>query len=65
VPQPDTILAPTVAAYNAAHPSQPVELRFENAAQGGGVVGSIILSLLPVLLIGAFFYYLMGARRRS
>jgi hypothetical protein len=64
VPQPDTVLSPSVAAYNAAHPSQPIELRVESGAQGGAV-GAIVLSLLPVLLIGGFFYYLIGARRRS
>jgi hypothetical protein len=31
---------------------------------GDGVIVPIVLSLLPVLLIGGFFYYLMGARRR-
>jgi ATP-dependent Zn protease len=64
VPQPDTVLAPAVAGYNATHPSQPIELRFEGSAQTGGVVVSIVLSLLPVFLIGGFFYYLMGTRRR-
>jgi ATP-dependent Zn protease len=65
VPQPDTIFAPSVAGYNATHPSQPVELRYtpQESQPVAGVVGSILLSLLPVLLIGGFFYYTMRARR--
>ena len=64
LPQPDTILLPTVAKYNAANPSQAVDVRFAQDSQPFGVVGPIVLSLLPVLLIGGFFYYLMGARRK-
>ena len=64
LPQPDTVLAPAVSQYNAANPSQPIELRFVSGAPGDGVIVPIVLSLLPVLLIGGFFYYLMGARRR-
>lgn len=63
LPQPDTVLAPAVAGYNATHPSQPIELRYMQDGQTFGVVSSILLSLLPVLLIGGFFYYTMRARR--
>jgi ATP-dependent Zn protease len=63
LPQPDSVLAPTVAGYNATHPSQPIELRYMQDGQAFGVIGSILLSLLPVLLIGGFFYYTMRARR--
>jgi len=66
LPQPDTVLAPTVAGYNATHPSQPIELRYMQDGQTFGVIGAIFLSLLPVFLIGAFFYYLLiRARGRS
>lgn len=65
LPQPDTALAPAVANYNAANPSQAIALRYEQGTQPIGVVGPIVLSLLPILLIGGFFYYLMGTRRRS
>ena len=64
VPQPDNILAPAISSYNATHPSQPIALTYAQAAQPLGVIGPIVLSLLPVVLIGAFFYYLMGARRK-
>jgi ATP-dependent Zn protease len=64
LPQPDTVLLPTIAQYNAANPSQAIDVRFVQDSQPLGVVGSIVLSLLPVLLIGGFFYYLMGVRRK-
>ena len=65
LPEPDTILARAVSDYNAANPSQPVKLTYQQEAQTIGVVGSIILSLLPVLLIGGLFYYLMMRARRE
>src|SRR5438309_5874987 len=66
IPEPDTILARAVTDYNAAHPSQQIELRYGADTQPLTVVGSVVLSLLPVLLIGGFFYYVMReARRRS
>ena len=34
LPEPDTVIAPTVSNYNAAHPSQLIELRFEGRAPG-------------------------------
>lgn len=66
IPEPDTILGRAVTDYNAAHPAQAIELRYVSESQPFSVVGSVILSLLPVVLIGGFFYYLMRqARRRS
>jgi ATP-dependent Zn protease len=63
---PDTVLARAVIDYNAATPSQPIELRYE---QGGGqpigVIGSVVLGLLPVVLIGGFFVYMMRTRRAA
>jgi ATP-dependent Zn protease len=64
VPQPDNVLAPAVARHNAATPSQAIELRFAQDSQSVNVIVPIVLSLLPVVLIGGFFYYLMGARRK-
>src|SRR5207244_13173931 len=57
LPEPDTVLARAVSDYNTAHPSQPIELRYEQGTQTVGVIGSIVLSLLPVFLIGGSFYY--------
>lgn len=65
IPDPDTIIGKAVTDYNAAHPSQMIELRYESGTQPTGVIGSVVLSLLPVLLIGGFFYYLMRSRRPS
>lgn len=66
IPEPDTVLARAVSDYNAANPSQAIDLRYARDGQGTSVVGPIILSLLPVLLIGGIFYYLlMRSRRRS
>ena len=65
VPEPDTVLARAVSDYNAANPSQAIEIRHTQDGQTVGVIGPILLGLLPVLLIGGFFYYLMGTRRRS
>jgi len=65
VAQPDTILARAITEYNAANPSQTIELRYTSESQPVSVIESIILSLLPVLLIGGFFYYVMMKARRS
>src|SRR5207248_9742110 len=59
IPDPDTILAKAVQDYNAANPSQQVELKFGENNNSLSIVGSIVLSLLPVLLIGGFFFYMM------
>jgi ATP-dependent Zn protease len=65
LPDPDTILGRAVAEYNAANPSQVIELRYVQENQPVSVIGSVILSLLPVLLIGGFFFYMMRTRRSS
>ncbi len=65
VPEADPVLARAVSDYNAANPSQAIEIRHTQDGQTIGLIGPILLSLLPVVLIGGFFYYLMGARRRS
>lgn len=66
IPEPDTILVRAVSDYNAANPSQAISIRYEQGGQTFGVIGAVFLSLLPVFLIGAFFYYLLiRARGRS
>jgi cell division protease FtsH len=58
--EPDTILSKTVQDYNSTHlASDQVALKFLENSQTLSVVGSILLSLLPVLLIGGFFFYMM------
>jgi cell division protease FtsH len=58
VPEPDTILSKTVQDYNNTHADQ-VALKFQENNNSLSIVGSIVLSLLPVLLIGGFFFYMM------
>lgn len=56
-----------VLDYNATQPpDKRVALTIQTFPQTFGIVGSIILSLLPVLLIGGFFLYVMreATRRR-
>ncbi len=48
-----------VLDYNAANPTKQVVLRYEEASATFSVLGSILLSLLPVVLIGGFFFYMM------
>jgi len=45
--------------YNAANPSNKVDLSLPAESQTFGIIGSVLLSLLPVLLIGGFFVYMM------
>lgn len=66
VPQANNVLVDAVTAYNAANTRDQVELRYEASSEPFSVIGSVLLSLLPVLLIGGFFFYMMTqARRRS
>jgi hypothetical protein len=61
---PDQLLTKAIIDYNAGNPSKQVELRYLEESQSLSVVGSIVLSLLPVLLIGGFFYYMMRLAQR-
>lgn len=63
IAQPDNVIADAVSVYNAAHAADPVELRYESA-EPFSVIGSVVLSLLPVVLLGGFFLYLMYQQRR-
>ena len=56
--EPDTLMAKAVQDYNATH-ADSVALKIGENSQTLSVVGSIVLSLLPVLLIGGFFFYMM------
>jgi cell division protease FtsH len=49
-----------VVDYNATQPSSSrVTLNLTKESQTFGIIGGVLLSLLPVLLIGAFFVYMM------
>jgi len=55
----DQLLSKAITDYNNANPSQAVELKYQPDNNSLSIVGSIVLSLLPVLLIGGFFFYMM------
>jgi len=59
LPERDESFVQTLDAYNLANPSRAVKYRIEESSQTLGFVGSLLLSLLPVLLIGGFFIYMM------
>ena len=64
IPEPDTLIAPAVSNYNAANPSRAIDLRYTQDGQGLIPVGMIVLSVIPILLIGAILYYVMARARR-
>ena len=53
------IFQKTIYDYNAANPATKVDLSLPQESQTFGIIGSVLLSLLPVLLIGGFFVYMM------
>ncbi|HUQ42774.1 MAG TPA: ATP-dependent zinc metalloprotease FtsH [Candidatus Limnocylindrales bacterium] len=55
----DDELTTAITAYNAANPTRAIVKKYEEQSATFSVVGSILLSLLPVLLIGGFFFYMM------
>ncbi len=59
LPDQDQLLSKAVQDYNNANPSQAVDLKYQENNNSLSIVGSIVLSLLPVLLIGGFFFYMM------
>src|SRR3989442_23170 len=52
-------LEKVVVDYNSANPTRAVDFKCAETGQPFSVMGSILLSLLPVLLIGGFFFYMM------
>jgi ATP-dependent Zn protease len=63
VPQPSAAFEKTLSVYNAANPSRTVVVEFQSDSPGFPVILSILLSLLPVLLLGAFFLYMFSRMR--
>ncbi|HET7700090.1 MAG TPA: ATP-dependent zinc metalloprotease FtsH [Candidatus Limnocylindria bacterium] len=55
----DDSLTRAIDAYNAANPTRQVLQKYDEQSATFSVLGSILLSLLPVLLIGGFFFYMM------
>ena len=53
------------ADYNATHDrSQAITWSKQTGSQTFGVIGTVLLSLLPVVLVGGFFYYMFRQGRR-
>ena len=54
-----------ITDYNATHTgSQAITWSKQTGTQTFGAIGSILLSLLPVILIGGFIYYMLRQPRR-
>jgi len=65
LPAQSDLMTRTVLDYNTAHPGDQIELRYESETTGLSTIASVLLSLLPVILIGGFFYLMWqrAARR--
>ena len=55
----DDIFAKSLADYNTANPSRRVDWKYEQPSATFSLIGSLLISLLPVVLIGGFFFYMM------
>jgi hypothetical protein len=62
LPDRDEVFQKALADYNAANPTRQIVIDYRPEDSSFTVISSIFLSLLPVLLLGAFFTYLF---RRS
>src|SRR5512132_2907854 len=58
LPDKDEIFQNAIADYNTANPSRQILLEYQQESATFSVIGSIFLSLLPVVLIGGFFFYM-------
>jgi hypothetical protein len=58
VPQPPEAFEKALNDYNSANPTRTAVVEFQSDSSGFQVIVSILLSLLPLLLLGAFFLYL-------
>jgi hypothetical protein len=64
LPERDEVFVKAVIDYNSANPSRQIVIEYQQESATFSVVGSIVLSLLPVVLIGGFFYYMMRQAMR-
>ena len=64
LPERDEVFQKALFDYNTTHPAQTITIDYQQESATFSVIGSIFLSLLPVLLIGGFFYYLMRQAQR-
>jgi len=61
LPEPPFAFQKVLDDYNAANPSRPIMYEYQQESTGFAVIGSIFLSLLPIVLLGAGFLYLMSS----
>jgi ATP-dependent Zn protease len=64
LPAGDEVFVKAVIAYNSANPSRQIAIEYQQESATFSVVGSIVLGLLPVVLLGGFFYYMMRQATR-
>jgi ATP-dependent Zn protease len=64
LPAPDDVFQKAVLDYNAANPTRQIVLVYENNDAPFTVIGSIVLSLLPVLLVGGIFFWMTRQAQR-
>lgn len=66
LPERDEVFQKALFDYNTntANPSRQITIDYQQESQTFPVIGSILLSLLPVFLIGVFFYYMMRQAQR-
>jgi ATP-dependent Zn protease len=53
------------ATGNAPGPSCPIQYEVVATSETGQLLGYLITALLPVILIGAFFYFMLRAARQK
>ena len=58
-------LADAVAAYNKQNPTHPVTLKYEEQSATWSVIGSVLLSLLPLVLIALFILMVVAVAARG
>jgi len=58
LPDGDVTFQKALDDYNSANPTRQIVIDYQADGAPFAVIGSIFLSLLPVLLLGAFFLYL-------
>jgi cell division protease FtsH len=59
LPDKDEVFQKALFDYNTANPSRQITIDYQQESATFSVIGSIFLSLLPVVLIGGFFFYMM------
>jgi len=64
LPERDEVFQKALFDYNAANPARQIAIEYQQENPTFSVIGSIFLSLLPVVLIGGFFFYMMRQAQR-